>query len=58
MVSRPGGLCGDLIATMRPAVFFAEEVTVKPTAINSRPPLLVGFKTTPPSTVLEYITPC
>ena len=36
----PQSLCEGLISTMRPAIFFAEEVTVWPTALNSPPPLL------------------
>ena len=38
-----GALCWGLISTMRPAIFFAEEVMVKPTALNSPPPLLRWF---------------
>ena len=43
LASRPGALCGGLISTMRPAIFFAEEVMIKPTVLNSPPPLLCWF---------------
>ena len=39
----PDALCGGLISTMTPAVFFAEEITVKPIALNGPPPLLHWF---------------
>lgn len=38
--SRPAALCGGLISTLRPNVFFAE---VKPTVLNSAPSLLHWF---------------
>lgn len=43
LASRPGALCGGLISLMKPAVFFAGEVTVKPTALNSPTPLLCWY---------------
>ena len=43
LATRPGALCVGLILTMRQADFFAEEVTVKPPALNSPPPLLRRF---------------
>ena len=36
-------LCGSLISSMRPAVFFAEEVTVRPTVLNSLLLFFLGF---------------
>lgn len=58
----PGALCGGLISTMSLAVFFAEEVMFKPTALKSPPTLLRWFyqllKTTLPYTVSVYIMSC
>ena len=49
-------LCRGLISMMRPAVFFAEEVTAKPTALNSPPPLLRWFyRQTKLHTAMHYI---
>lgn len=36
----PCAVCRGLILAMGTTVFFAEEVTAKPTALNSPPPLL------------------
>ena len=41
--SRPGALHEGLILNMRPAVFFAEEIPVEPTAPSTSPPHLCWF---------------